>query len=549
MKRKSLILALASLLLAGCSSQGEAAANVAPTLVGVKGFQCVVHSRIDFLDGIAALDKEDGDITPNLEISISPTVEVSEGIATFDKVGEYTVNYKVADSQGKTVQKNVSVSVIERDPYTRFDLPQGFEGEVNGGASFDRLGMYDGKFVVEAHGHEVAEDVMVKKTFAMKTNLQYTFHFAIDARCEGKIKAIADGIPCSEARIEAGKSDYSFKHIVLDDFSDERDVEVALCFGGIDGKIDLTIEKLTTEYPQEDGKINDLTEGFTFKDRLDPRFENGAEGKILTEDNDQTAVLILTKPAPNSWEGGMFVNTGIEMKAGNSYEVSFDLERLGDAPYEVAVQRDKFDEYILFEPFRNPENGHHVASFTVTETSRGALWLFIQTGLNPNTIKLRNFKVEEIQGPSCMGFYAIEDYKEFHIDTLDCKFHSELGAFHYEVGSFSSVDTHLVVTSPSFYVKGSGGNYVLTFKARSSAPVEVVVAAPVSGGWEPTMMWERITLSPEETNYTFFLHGPGADRDYVIVWQFGSNNNTKYHDVDIEVEDVAISKRNAELDA
>ena len=83
---------------------------------------------------------------------------------------------------------------------------------------------------------------------------------------------------------------------------------------------------------------------------------------------------------------------------------------------------------------------------------------------------------------------------------------------------------------------------------KASEPIEVVVAAPVSGGWDPTLMWNRIYLSNKETNYTFFFNGNGSDRDYMVVWQFGSFNNQRYENVDVEVSKVSISLRNRELD-
>ena len=104
------------------------------------------------------------------------------------------------------------------------------------------------------------------------------------------------------------------------------------------------------------------------------------------------------------------------------------------------------------------------------------------------------------------------------------------------------------MTSPAFFVNGSGGNYVLTFKAKASSPIEAVVAAPVKGGWDPTILWQRIYLNSEEQVFTFYLSANGADRDYTFVWQFGSDKNQAFENVDIEVSDVSICLKNRELD-
>ena len=47
--------------IASCNNNTAPTSNSAPTIVGVKGFQCIVNTTVDFLDGVAALDKEDGD--------------------------------------------------------------------------------------------------------------------------------------------------------------------------------------------------------------------------------------------------------------------------------------------------------------------------------------------------------------------------------------------------------------------------------------------------------------------------------------------------------
>ena len=536
---------LLALTVTGCSKK-EVATNAAPSIVGVKDIQCIVNTTVDCLDGVAALDKEDGDITPNLKITVTPHVDVVDGYATFTESGEYSINYVIVDSEGRTSQKNSFINVLTREEYVKFDMPSGFYYEENGNAKMNRCGMVNGNFIVEASGHEIAEDIKINRLFKLKTNIQYTFKYDIQSQCSGKITALADSVECAELKLNAGHNSISFKHIVLDE-EERKNVEISLCLGSIVGDINLKITKLETEYPQEAGAIVDLTEDFSFAGRVVKRIENGVEGNCWSDLEGQTAVLeITTAKEGHIWEGGMFINTGIEIKAGVKYSVSFDIEADEDKPFEVIVQRGQWDEY-KFKSFYSPD-GHCAVDVTPDESTKGALWLYVQSGDQVNTIRMTNLKVEEHLAPTGKDSYLIEDYKESHAGGYHCTFSSELGNFRYNIDRFGSSDYDQKVTSPTFYVNGSGGNYVLSFKAKASAPIEVVIAAPVSGGWDPTLLWSRINLSEKETTYTFFFNTNGSDRDYTVVWQFGSMNNQKYENVGIEVSQVSISLRNTELD-
>ena len=537
---------LLALTLTGCGQENNTSTNVAPSIVGVKGIQCVVNSTVDFLDGVAALDKEDGDITPKLNISVTPHVDVVDGFASFNIPGEYSVLYSVTDSEGRTSQKKSYVEVVSRKEYVNFALPNGFSYDASGNAVVEKCGMVNGEFVVKAKGHEVAEDVKVTRTFKLNTNLQYTFTYEIESQSQGKIRVLADSMECAELKVKEGLNTLVFKHIVVDPEDKKVDVDISLCLGGLAGDIDLKINKLETEYPQEEGKIVDLTENFSFAGRVIKRIENGIEGNCWAEADGKTAVLEITKAQENIWEGGMFINTGIELKEDVTYTVSFDISNDENKDFEVIIQRGQWDEYkfdVLYSP-----DGHQSADITPDNTSKGALWLYVQSGNQINRVRMSNLKVEEHLSSTGKDSYIIEDYAEFHSEGHECTFTSDLGNYKYVIGSFGASDYEQKVTSPTFFVNGSGGNYVLSFNAKASAPIECVVAAPVSGGWDPTLMWSKIVLSEKETNYTFFFNGNGADRDYTVVWQFGSTNNQKYANVEIEVSAVSISLRNVELD-
>lgn len=544
------LLFLIALSIAGCSNKANAA-NAAPTIVGVKDAQCIVNTQIDFLDGVAALDKEDGDITPNLEIIITPHVDVIDGFATFTKAGEYNVEYKIKDSEGRESKKRSYVDVVTREEYVSFAMPDGFYSERHGKATFEKCGMINGDFVVKAKNHQVAEDVQIKRKFTLKSNFQYNFVFEIEANCAGKIKALADDVECAEMKLVKGHNVISFKHIVLSEEENE-DVVISLCFGGIQETVDLIISKLDVQYKQKEDEDINLTTEYSFNGRVLRRIEDTAEGNCWAEDNGKTAVLEITKTTPSIWLGGMFISTDIELKPGISYTVSFDLlAEHKDRGYEVFIQNDRWDALEIVKMV-NPTDGHYIHNINITDANRGTLWLYVQSGTNINRVRLKNLEVvQHLPANTIINEeISIQDFVERHDASQHvCSLTSAMGNFTYTIGSFAAVDGEQKVTSPTFFISGSGGNYVLSFKVKASAPIEMVVATAVPVAWDPTISWNKYVLPEnEEVVYTVICNKNGSDQHYEIVWQFGSVNNQKYHDVKVEVSDISISLRNRELD-
>ena len=552
-KTKIMILLLTgAVMLAGCTSSAQTGTNKAPSLVGIKDIQCIVNTTVDFLDGIAALDVEDGDITPQLDITVSPEVQVKNGYATFTEVGEYTVNYKITDSKGRTSQKKSYVDVVDREVYKTFVMPEGFSVETEGVATVEKCGMINGSFVINATGGEIAEDMKLLRSYNLKTDLEYTFIYKLTSNVSGKIKATADGEDCAEMSVSEGENVLTFKHTVWNTGDEEdRNVEIAICFGGL-GDVQWVVTGVEYEYPQEAGKLVELAEDFSFIGRVVPRIDNdngnnNLKGNAWSENGGEAARLEITDTCADIWRGGMFINTDIQLRAGVSYTIGFDVESVNDNDYEVIIQRGQWNEH-KFVTVYTPADGRVENEITVEENTAGALWIYVQSGTAVNTITLSNLSVKEKLEPTGKDTFAIEDFSEFHNDKYDCTFSSDRGNLTYVINSFSNIDNEHTITSPTFFISGSGSNYAISFKAKATAPIEMVIAAPVAGGWDPTLMWHKVTLSEEDTIYTFFGNGSASDRNYTLVWQFGSIANQANNDVTVEISDIRISLKNNELD-
>ena len=125
----AIVITVAALLLAfvliGCD---EETVNAAPQVDGAHDFDCIVDTPVDLLDGVAALDDEDGDITPDMAITITPEAELRDnGYAVFPEEGNYRVTYTATDSTGRSTSESVIVSAVERELYMDFSEVSGFK--------------------------------------------------------------------------------------------------------------------------------------------------------------------------------------------------------------------------------------------------------------------------------------------------------------------------------------------------------------------------------------------------------------------------------------
>ena len=113
--------------------------NEAPEILGAGDFNCIINEPIDLLSKVVALDKEDGDLTPQLKITASPEVEINDGVVVFPTEDEYTITYSVTDSDGNTTTAEAYASVYSRAVYNSFDLVDldGFSVDVAGGAKLE----------------------------------------------------------------------------------------------------------------------------------------------------------------------------------------------------------------------------------------------------------------------------------------------------------------------------------------------------------------------------------------------------------------------------
>ncbi|MCH5350791.1 MAG: hypothetical protein J1F39_02330 [Clostridiales bacterium] len=394
----STVCALAVTPIVGCESAAE---DEAPVITGAGDFDCIVNEPVDLLRKVAALDKEDGDITPQMTIDIVPEVQVKDGIAVFPTDDEYEITYSVKDSAGHKTSATSYVSVYTRPLYKSFDTVDmnGFSVDVSGAAKLVTQSVVgDGdrsKLGFKVTGAAAAEDVSLTRTYALNGGVDYTLTYKVKSNVAGTAKAkIGETVIDNLAVAEGEYSDLTFEYSVPES-EQPVDVKVQLLLGALGDNLEIEFDKASVSYEleqQEGGTPITFTDG-NVHDRFD-----GTEGTVNIAEDGSSATLTITSAASGAddmWRGGMFINTGIPLYVGGTYTISFDLESENEGDFEVCILNSQWGPGEFIEAIPDlVKNGKTERTITVDEGKGGTLWLYVRSGTNINTITISNLLVD-----------------------------------------------------------------------------------------------------------------------------------------------------------
>ncbi|WOO35779.1 DUF5011 domain-containing protein [Anaerocolumna sp. AGMB13020] len=76
-----------------------------PVLSGIKNITAFIDEKINYFDGITAIDDRDGDISKNIKVN-------TDGI-NLNKPGQYSVLYSIKDSSGNETTKKIKVTLLK----------------------------------------------------------------------------------------------------------------------------------------------------------------------------------------------------------------------------------------------------------------------------------------------------------------------------------------------------------------------------------------------------------------------------------------------------
>lgn len=525
-------------MVSGCAAKE---ANLTPELRGVNDKTCLLDTRVDLLEGVSALDAEDGDITPNLEINITPSVEVENGYATFTKAGSYEVVYSVSDSKGKSVQTTSYVTAVGREVYMSNVHTNGFSLSAGGGAEIAQEGLHGDAYAFNFGGAEIAEDIKLTRTFSLVCGVEYTFKYVLESNRAGRIKAAVEGKPVAELKVTEGENSLTFTHTTPPRATDDESeiptdvVTVELWLGGLEGDVQCSLKRVETQYEEAEGGNVELMNNFIFNEHNVINRDNNAHEVGLGDDK-KSAYIEVTEPMANIWDQLMFIDTGVNMTSGTEYTVSFTVDSANDNPYEVFIMHDQWNEDGAKKYF-NPK-GEVSCTFTAGGGFSGTLWLQARSGTHANKITVSNISVKRKTGGlkvETFGFEPVGVKSDVGTGTVK----TEYGKIIYTQTAFGTDWGQNQITGSAFEFSGAAENYVITFKAKATRTVACVFAANTESGWN-TFAWERIYIPTEECVFTIRCNEKSLGGRYRFLWQFGTAENSFGEETTVEIYDIEI---------
>ena len=170
-------------------------------------------------------------------------------------------------------------------------------------------------------------------------------------------------------------------------------------------------------------------------DKVLPRFDDGAEGEAWSYFFGHEAHFKVTKAHESKiYEGGGFIDTGVELKKGEKYKATFEIETKEEKPFSVLLQNAQWHEVII-----DSVNtvGSKSVEFEIHETNKGSLWFGVQFGTQVNEVVVKNIKVEKVAEDEDAEFLDLSDGKvipRFEGDAEGNVWHSNYAhAAHFQV--------------------------------------------------------------------------------------------------------------------
>lgn len=523
-----LVAASAAVTLSACSDK---AVNQGPELRGVNSLTCLAGTTVDLLDGVTALDLEDGDITPDLQITVTPDVAVDNGYAVFPEAGEYEVCYEIHDSQGKLARTTVDATVKEREVYSDNILTNGFALKTESNVRVHQNGLNGNVYSFKVSGQEIAENVRLTRTYALNTDVEYTFKYYFESSLAGKIKIAANGKAFAETYVNAGANEVAFTYTA--GAEDAGASEIELWLGSLEGELEISLVKAETQRYIEGNSLVEKLENFSFDGKIFDRFDQ-TEGNVGTVDGGKGVFVEITKASADNWRGGVFVNTGLAINAGATYTVSYDVEAENGGPFEVILQNKQWDANEFYKTYAA---GH--SEFEVTVPESGTLWIYIASGANVNKITLKNLSVKAHESGNITESFAVGQIYSNNFGGGEGGAKCEYGKIIYDIKTFGSDWGQNELGTPAFALSGAAGNFVITFRAKASSPLSCVFAASAADYWD-TFVWKQLKLTVTEQTYSIRCDDKGVDGNYKFLWQFGTSANAVYSDVTVEISDIKI---------
>lgn len=605
MKRaRNIVAAIVSFALvistAACGGKKE---NTDPELTGVSDRTIEAGSEFNAMEGVAASDAEDGDLTAKIVIDSTPQLNFKNGKAVPEKAGSYELTYSVTDKDGATVNAYATLTVTKQTSeavvYKKFD--------------------FNAEQAVDSRGWTAKVADGIAATGELKRGA-YVFDITSPGNGDGDIQLVKSGVTLKPAdykvKIWAKSTKNTYAHLIARDENAEGWVTFGGAFNvvigpeiaplelnftvGEEGSAELMLN-LGKIMPNPDNPSDTTPENFTVTiDKIELYEMSGEETKNPVYTNDfasasDGAVAVSAGDGAVSQvsvaDGAANVNISSYPTEGGVWSIKADI-----ALPNVAIEAGKKYYYSFKLHARNAQSGEclvesasladanrvHFNGFSVGAgeeievngifTAEGAVAdpvIRLQIG-NPSDGVLENHlviddvvfgKVEgDLETVKTMDAFtsfgkgtanaANPDYPFSTFNGTDEEHEkgvgtiwTENGSLFYRIDQAGTTDWLNKLTcgyTDNPLVLASDSYYTVEITAKADKNVSCAFFLNPLGSWDPRLS-ERMDITTTEQTFSFTTTDTFiTDMDFEMLFQFGSEETAKLGDVTIEISDITI---------
>lgn len=316
----------------------------------------------------------------------------------------------------------------------------------------------------------------------------------------------------------------------------------------------LKVEKAVTE---DEEVVND----YVFPSDpsgLYSHFWSDAQGSVTVSGDQKELTYTVTKAPtnPNVWELNVQFPLNITLLAKREYTISVDIL----ADHNLPSSEMQLRKGLVAEPnyggnfdFTAEANKSTTVSFKVNLTEdleNASIGLALGRITEAMSIKVSNVKVVAAGGqkeesetgfvftPEGFGTYNDAANAEGYLYVSD-------GKMIYELNKIGLTDWHNKMYIEKIKLE-SDKIYTISFKAKASENISCAFFLNVFGGWDPRLSGTVNFTTTEQTFEYTTTSAFATDMFFEILWQFGSEENSKKSNVTVEFSDITIYSQDVE---
>ena len=587
------LLCLAMLLsVSACGGEGSGD-NTAPEITGVKDQAVQAGTEFDALAGVAANDKEDGDVTSKIVITSMPSLDFKNGKATPQNPGDYELTYTVTDKGGLEAKAYATLTVTRQT------------GEAVEFMNFDFS-----TATPDSHGWAAHVADGVNATGEQKQGA-FVFDITDAGGGDGDIQLTKAGVELKAAdyriKIWAKSTKETYAHILARNenaegwetfggaFNVRIGTEVApleLNFtspGAGSAELILNLGKIT---PNPDNPSDTTPSDFTVTiDKIEIYEISGEEHKVPVYTSDLSSGDALAISAGDGasatasagafqidsypTEGGVWsikadiLLPGVTIEAGEKYYYSFTLKadnaQPGECLVESAAQADAAranfnglsapagEEIVVTNVFTaensvsdpvirmqigNPSDGVTGNTITVSNLEFGKMEGDLET---VKTIDAFGVSIAAGANPAYLWttYNGTDEDNDRGVGTI----WTENGSLFYRIDQGGTVDWHnklIIGHGQKTLTLPSDSYFTVEITGKASKPVSCGFFLNPMGSWDPRVS-EGIDFTTEEQTFSFTTTDTLImDMDFEMLFQFGSAETAGLGEVTIEISNITI---------